>query len=135
MPGTDDEPDSAGVPQRVRRRLGSTARRALMALGGAVLAGGSVAGFWWTADAFDERVQVVVAAGPIPRGQVLTAGDLAPADALLDGIPHLEWSPQAAAALAGFAVSDHVPAGGLIGPHLLVDAGSRPMGDMLEAVV
>lgn len=135
VPGADDEPGSAGVPQRLRRRLGSAAQRALMALGGVVLVGGSVAGFWWTADAFDERVRVVVAAGPIPRGQVLTAGDLAPADALLGDIPHLEWSPQAAAAVAGFAVSDHVPAGGLIGPHLLVDAGSGPMGDVLEAVV
>lgn len=94
----------------------------------------SVLGFWWTAAAFDERVAVVVAARDLPRGHVLSASDLAPAEVLLDDVPHIAWTA-ADEALAGLAVESFVPAGALIGAHLLAEPSLGAFGDALEVVV
>lgn len=125
----------AAEPKRRRRRLPSSARRVLLAILGVALLAGSVVGFYLTADAFDDRISVVVAAAPIAQGHVLSPGDLTSAEVHLGDIPYIEWTPDAAAALSGFAVSDHIPADGLIGPHMLVSASSEPIGDELEVVI
>ena len=139
MDATDETAPAEGAlaaePKRHRRRLSSSVRRVLLAVLGVLLLAGSVAGFYLTADAFDERIRVVVAAAPLSQGQVLSPGDLTAAEAHLGDIPYIEWTADAAAALSGFAVSDHIPAGGLIGPHMLVPASSEPVGDELEVVV
>lgn len=110
-------------------------RRVLLAVLGIVLLAGSVAGFYLTAGAFDERIEVVVASRPLSKGDVLTASDVTRADAILGEIPYIGWTPEVGDALAGFALSDDVPAGGLVGPHLLVASASEPIGDELEVVV
>ncbi|WP_419932392.1 SAF domain-containing protein [Candidatus Poriferisodalis sp.] len=139
MDATDETAPAEGAlaaePKRHRRRLSSSVRRVLLAVLGVLLLAGSVAGFYLTADAFDERIRVVVAAAPLSQGQVLSPGDLTAAEAHLGDIPYIEWTADAAAALSGFAVSDHIPAGGLVGPHMLVPASSEPIGDELEVVV
>ncbi|WP_419856043.1 SAF domain-containing protein [Candidatus Poriferisodalis sp.] len=134
-PPTSPAETLAAEPRRSRRRLSPTVRRVLLALLGVVLLAGSTAGFYFTADAFDERIRVVVAAEPIAQGHILSARDLTSAEAHLGGIPYIEWTADAPAALSGFAVSDHIPAGGLVGPHMLVPASSEPIGDELEVVV
>lgn len=110
-------------------------RRVLLAALGVVLLAGSVAGFYLTADAFDERIDVAVTAGPLSKGHVLSASDIARAQAYLGDIPHIGWTPDIGDALAGFALTDNIPAGGLIGPHLLAVSASEPIGDELEVVV
>lgn len=132
---TPTEAASAAEPKRQRRRLSAAARRALLAFLGVALLAGSVAGFYLTSDAFDDRISVVVVAEPIARGHILSSDDLAAAEVHLGDIPYIEWTPDAAAALSGFAISDHIPAGGLVGPHMLVSASSEPIGDELEVVV
>ncbi|MYI26466.1 MAG: hypothetical protein F4064_00065 [Acidimicrobiales bacterium] len=142
-PAASDEPDAdvaggdgdAAVPGRVRRRLSSASKRILTAVAGLALLGGSVAGFYYFADAFDERTRVVVAASDIGRGQVLTEADLTWAWALLGDITHIPWTPDAAPGLAGLAAAEPIPAGTLVAPHLLTVVSSQPVGDELEAVV
>ncbi|WP_419554126.1 SAF domain-containing protein [Candidatus Poriferisodalis sp.] len=130
-----DNDHGALRPPRTRRALPAAVRRVLLALGGLALAAGSAAGFVYTADAFDERVPVVVAARDLAAGEVLEPSDFAADEALLGDIPHIAWTADAPASLAGFVVADHVPAGALVGPHLLVTAASEPIGDELEVVV
>lgn len=95
----------------------------------------SVLGFWWTAAAFDGRVAVVVAAQDLPRGHVLSASDLAPAEVLVGDVPHIPWEEGTAEALAGRAVESFVPAGALLGAYLLAEPSLGAFGDALEAIV
>jgi len=123
------------MPARTRRRLGLAGRRTLVGLGGVALMAASAAGFWATAAAFDERIAVVVASRDLPRGHVLGAADLASAEVLLDGVPHIAWTPGSPRALAGLAVAHALPAGSLVGTHLLVEPSVGAFGDALEVVV
>ena len=123
------------TPTKARRRLPRAAKRILWGLGGLALMAASITGFWATADAFDERIPAVVAARDLPAGHVLSAADLAPADVLLGDVPHMAWSAEVPDALAGLAVSAEVPAGSLLGAHLLVEPSAGAFGDALEVVV
>ncbi len=125
----------AAAPTRTRRRLPRAAKRTLWGLGGLALMAASITGFWATADAFDERVPAVVAARDLAEGHVLGATDLAPAEVLLGDVPHIAWSAEVPDALAGLAVSADVPAGSLLGAHLLVEPSAGAFGDALEVVV
>ena len=126
---------SAATPARARRRLPRAAKRALGGLGGLALMAASVTGFWATADAFDERTPAVIAARDLPEGHVLSAADLAPAQVLLGDVPHIAWTAEVPDALAGLAVSADVPAGSLLGVHLLAEPSAGAFGDALEVVV
>lgn len=95
----------------------------------------SVLGFWWTAAAFDERTPVVVATRDLPAGHVLSASDLTSAAVLLGDIPYIAWTADAPGALAGLAVDSLVPAGSLIGTHLLAEPSQGAFGNALEVVV
>ncbi len=125
----------AAVPERTRRRLPRAAKRALVALAGLVLMAASVAGFWTTAAAFDQRIAVAVAARDLPRGHVLTAADLSSAEVQLGDVPHVAWTADTPGVLSGLAVGHAVPAGSLIGAHLLVEPSVGAFGDALEVVV
>ena len=135
VPSASAVPDGAAVPARARRRLGQAARRVLVGLAGVALMAASVAGFWATADAFDERFPAVVAARDLPEGHVLSAADLASAEVLVGDVPHIAWTAAAPEALAGLALSSDVPAGSLMGAHLLVEPSGGAFGDALEVVV
>ncbi len=126
---------AAGVPASAPRRLGGGARRVLLAAAGVLLATGSIAGFVRTADAFDKRSAVVVAARDLPRGHVLSAGDLDAALMQPGVVPHLEWSDSTAAALAGLAVTHSVAAGSLVTAGMLAGPAAGAFGDRLEVLV
>lgn len=123
------------VPERTRRRLPRAAKRALVGLAGLVLMAASVAGFWATAAAFDQRIAVAVAARDLPRGHVLTAADLSSAEVLLGDVPHVVWSHGTAEALAGLALERALPAGSLVTADMLVEPSVGAFGDALEVVV
>ncbi len=95
----------------------------------------SVAGFWATAAAFDERIAVVVAARDLPEGHVLGAADVAAAEVLLGDVPHIAWTADAPGALEGLAVRHGLAAGSLVGADVLVEPSAGAFGDMLEVVV
>lgn len=138
VPAVSDEVGAvatAGVPERAPRRLGRRARRVLVAAGGVLVAAGSVVGFVRTADAFDERIAVAVTARDLPRGHVLAAGDLEAALVVPGVVPHLGWSEDAAAALAGLALGHDAPAGSLVTAQMLAEPAVRAFGDRLEALV
>ena len=126
---------AAATPKRTRRRPSRAAKRALLGLAGAALIAASATGFWATAAAFDERTAVVVTARDLPRGHVLSVTDVAPAEVLVGDIPHIAWTPSAPETLAGLAVGHALPAGSLIGAHLLVEPTVGAFGDLLEVVV
>lgn len=125
----------AGVPRRVRRRPGRAGRLLMLAAAGVLLMAGSIAGFAWTAAAFDQRVAVVVAAADLPRGHLLGAGDLRASLALPGGAPHLAWSDDTAAALAGLALSHPLPTGSLVTPQMLRVPAGAAFGNRLEVHV
>ena len=54
---------------------------------------------------------------------------------LLGDVPHLRWSDGTPEALAGLAIAHAVPAGSLVGAHLLVEPSVGAFGDALEVVV
>ena len=107
----------------------------LVAAAGVLIAASSVAGFGWTAAAFDERVAVMVAARDLPEGHVLAAADVDAALVLPGSVPHLAWGADAAQALAGLALVHRVPAGSLVTYEMLTAPASGPFGDLLEVHV
>ena len=125
----------AGVPRRVRRRPGRAGRLVMLAAAGVLLMAGSIVGFAWTAAAFDRRVPVAVAAADLPQGHLLGAGDLQAGLVLPGGAPHLAWSDDTAAALAGLALTHPLPAGSLVAPQMLRVPAGAPFGDRLEVHV
>ncbi len=129
------EDTEAATPPRTRRRLSRAAKRSLVGLSGLALMTASVAGFWATAAAFDERIAVVVTARDLPEGHVLSAADLASAEVLLEDVPHIVWTPTATDALVGLAVEHALPAGSLVGAHALIEPSIGAFGDALEVVV
>lgn len=134
-PPASAETVGAATPTKTRLRLPRAAKRWLVGIGGLVLMAVSFVGFWATAEAFDERFAVVVAARDLPEGHVLSVDDLVPAEVLLDGVPHIVWTPGVAETLVGLAVEHAVPAGSLVGAHLLVEPSVGAFGDALEVVV
>lgn len=107
----------------------------LLAAAGVAVAAGSVAGFGWTAEAFDERFAVIVAARDLPEGHVLAGADVDAAWVLPGSVPHLAWSEDAAGSLAGLAVAHGVPAGSLITYEMLTAPDAGAFGDRLEVHV
>lgn len=107
----------------------------VVGISGLVLMAASVTGFWATAAAFDQRIAAVVAARDLPQGHVLGVGDLTSAEVLLGDVPHLRWTDGTPEALAGLAIAHAVPAGSLVGAHLLVEPSVGAFGDALEVVV
>lgn len=130
----EDEPTAAQA-KRVRRAVSSGVRRVLFILGGLILLVGSVLGFYMTADAFDERLPVTVAARDIAAGETLTASDLT-FDLLVAGrVPHLPWTSSSSAVFEGLVAVQDIAAGAVMLPEMVVDGTSIPVGAELEVVV
>ena len=96
-------PADAGTPpesvppkaKRAGRQMSETTKRILFIIAGILVLVGSVLGFYLTADVFDDRTQVLVAARPIEPGQTVSAVDFGFDQVLIGSIPHMPWTPDA----------------------------------------
>ena len=80
--------------RRARRRSSPTTRRIILAVIGALVLAASVAGFYLTSEAFDERTPVLVAARDIEAGETVAASDFTSALMVVDPVvPFTRWTP------------------------------------------
>lgn len=134
--GPEAEPAPAAPPAaKGRRRRSESAKRLLFIILGAVVLVGSVAGFYLTSDAFDDRVPVLVSARHIEPGETVSAADLASDLAVVGSIPHVPWTAANSAAFAGMVAVQPIPAGALVRFDMFAAAETMPEGAELEVVV
>ena len=126
------EPATAG---RARRTGSGGGRRVLFILLGLVVLLASVAGFYLTSDAFDERTEVLVAAVDIAAGAVATAPDFRSELANLGGIPHVPWTPDAPFAFDGLVAVEAIAAGSVVTGDMFILPDTVPLDDQLEVFV
>ena len=121
--------------KRARRQMPESTRRILLVIAGLFVLFLSVAGFYLTSDAFDERTPVLVAAVDIERGETVSSGFFTVDLAVMGSIPHVPYSPDAPLAFDGFIASQPIPAGAVVLGHMLVAPKSGPFGNELELTV
>ena len=121
--------------ERSRRRTSDTGRRILLVLLGLLVALGSVAGFYFTSDAFDRRVPVTVAAFGLEVGDTVQPGDLTSSLVVAGSLPHVPWTPLVSAEFEGLVAAQRVPLGGLVRHDMFIAADTVPVGVSLEVVI
>ena len=126
------------VAKRLRlyfRSMPETTRRVLLIIAGALVLIASVLGFYYTSDALDERVPVLVSARDIAVGDTVSFADFTSDLALIGAIPHLPWFPDTPAAFEGMVAVQPIATGALVLPEMFVEAETLPVGVELEVVV
>ena len=113
----------------------ASTKRLLFIIGGLLVLVGSVAGFYLTSDAFDERVAVLVAARHIDAGETLTAADFGSDLVVVGSIPYMPWTPESPSVFDGTVALQAIPAGALVRYEMLVEAATVLDGVGLEVVV
>ena len=126
---------AAASARRARRRMSNSTKRVLIIVLGVILIVGSVLGFYLTADAFDERVPVTVAAIDLQAGQTVSAVDFAPAMAIVGDVPHLPWTPTRGAEFEGLVAAAAVPANSLIRADMFIEPDTVPVGVTFEVEI
>ena len=117
-------------------RSGSGARRrVLFILAGVLVLLGSVAGFYLTSGAFDERSEVLVAATDIAPGTIVSALDFRSELADLGDIPHVPWTEDAPLAFDGLVAIEAIAAGSPVTAQSFSLPDTMLIGDRLEVVV
>ena len=128
-----------GMPARAartRRQLPDSTRRLLLVIVGVFVLAGSVVGFYFTSDAFDERVPVLVAARDIADGETVSAADFTSALLVLDAsVPHEPYDANTPLFYDGLVATQPIPAGGLVRFEMVRDADSGAEGSELEVIV
>ena len=132
---SDAEPVAPAGAGRVRRIGSGAGRRVLFILLGLVVLLGSVAGFYLTSGAFDERSEVLVTAVAIEEGAVVSALDFRSESADLGDIPHVPFTPQAPLAFEGLVATEAIPAGSVVTADMFLFPDAAPVSDQLEVVV
>ena len=105
---------AAATAKKARRQMPESTKRLLFVIAGLFVLVGSVAGFYLTSDAFDERVAVLVAARDIDAGETLTAADFGSDLVVAGAIPYVPWTPDAPSAFDGTVALQPIPAGALV---------------------
>lgn len=120
-PGSGTRADLAGSPARIAAARRSGRRQGLLVATLLILLG--AAGAVYLANASTSRIEVMAVAHPVPRGQVVTAADLAVVRVSVEG-GHLRVStPQTAARdFIGKAALIDLPTGMLATPDLVAAA-------------
>lgn len=133
------EAGTAAAAKRPRRqRIGEflkSKRRAIVFVSGVLVSLLSVAGFYLTSEAVDDRVPVLVAAVDIPRGSVVSASQFGSTLADIGAIPHIGWTPDAAFAFDGWIAAQPIAAGSPVLPQMFLVPEYGPVGDELELLV
>ena len=126
---------AAASAKKARRQMPESTKRLLFIIGGLFVLVGSVAGFYLTSDAFDERVAVLVAARDIDAGEILAATDFGSDLVVVGAIPHVPWTLDAPAAFEGTVALQAIPAGALVGFEMVIEASTLLDGVGLEVIV
>ena len=141
MTDTDIQPDPptpAAAPataKKSRFTISQGVKRLLLVILGIFVLVFSVIGFYYTSDAFDERVPVLVAARTIEAGETVGAADFRPDDVVVGSIPHIPYNADAPYAFAGMVASRTILAGALVRADMFIDAETAPVGVELEVIV
>lgn len=121
--------------EKARRQMPQFLRRMLLVILGLFVLVLSVAGFYFTSDAFDERTPVLVAAIDIQRGDVVSPDFFVADSAVMGSIPHIPYSADAPISLNGLVATQPIPRGGLVLGHMLISQAAGPVGNQLELTV
>ena len=138
MTNTDEQPESAPSAARAkkaRRQMPESTKRLLLIILGVLVLVGSVAGFYLTSDAFDERVAVLVAARDISAGDTLSAADFGSDLVVAGAIPHLPYTPSVPAAFEGTVAIQAIPRGALVRYEMIAEVSTELDGVGLEVIV
>ena len=126
---------SAAAAEKARRQMPESTKRLLLIVAGLLVLVGSVAGFYLTSDAFDERVAVLVAARDIDVGETLVAGDFSSDLVVVGAIPYVPWTPDAPSLFEGTVALRAIPGGALVRDEMLAEAETLLDGVGLEVIV
>ena len=126
---------AAAAAKKARRQMPESTKRLLFVIAGLFVLVGSVAGFYLTSDAFDERVAVLVATRGIEAGETLGAADFGSDLVVAGAIPYVAWTPDAPSAFEGTVALQAIPAGALVRYEMFVEASTLLDGVGLEVVV
>ena len=136
MHDVQPEPAAVAAPaKKARRPMPESTKRLLFIIGGLFVLVGSVLSFYFTSDAFDERVAVLVAARHIDAGETLTAADLSSDLVVVGSIPHLPWTPETPSLFEDTVALQAIPAGALVGFEMVIEADTLLDGVGLEVIV
>ena len=134
----DIQPDAAPTAapaKKKRRRMPDSTKRLLLIILGILVLFFSVMGFYWTSDAFDARVPVLVSARNIEAGETVSAADFRSELVVVGSIPHIPWSPQAAFLFDGMVAAQLIRFGAMVQADMFIDADTAPVGVELEVEV
>lgn len=118
-----------------RGLIPQSTRRLLFILAGVAVLVGSVLGFYFTSDAFDERIAVTVAARDIEVGETLSAEDLTSALVVIGSLPHVPWTLGAPFDFEGRVAIQPIPLNALVRHDMVIGAETAPVGPELEVIV
>lgn len=143
QPGRPAEPGApqassprAARAEKTRRQMPESTKRLLLIIAGLFVLAGSVWGFYYTSDVFDERVPVLVAARDIADGETVGAADLTSALLVLDPrVPHEPWTAAAPSFFDGMVAMQPIPAGSLVLFDMVRAPESGAEGSELEVIV
>ena len=132
-PGPADAKPAKG--RKSRRALPESTKRILLIVGGVFMLIASVAAFYFTSEAFDERSPVLVSAVAIEAGETVSATYFGSELVLAGSIPHIPYSAAAPAAFEGMVAAQPIPAGTLVRPEMFIEPRTVPVGVELELIV
>ena len=121
--------------RKSRRALPESTKRILLIVGGVFILIASVAAFYFTSDAFDERSPVLVSSVPIEAGETVSATYFGSAMVLAESIPHIPYTADAPFAFDGMVAAQPIPASTLVRPDMFIEAGTVAVGVELELIV
>ena len=121
--------------KKTRRRMPDSTKRLLFIILGILVLFFSVMGFYWTSDAFDERVPVLVSAREIEAGETVSAADFGSDLVVVGSIPHVPWTPETPFLFDGMVASRLIRFGTLVRLDMFIEAETAPVGVQLEVEV
>ena len=128
-----DAGPAAARAKKARQPMAQSTRRLLFIIAGVFVLVGSVAGFYLTNDAFDDRTAVLVAARDIEAGEILSSADVGSDLVVVGAIPHIAWSPETPLLFEGLVAAQPIPAGALVRFDMVIQVETHDV--VLEIMV
>ena len=128
-----DAGPAAARAKKARQPMAQSTRRLLFIIAGVFVLVGSVTGFYFTSDAFDDRTAVLVAARDIEAGEILSSADVGSDLVVVGAIPHIAWSPETPLLFEGLVAAQPIPAGALVRFDMVIQVETHDV--VLEIMV